>query len=125
MDALIYANRVLGYVNAPAFFQRVVAENLGETVDIDIYQKRRDLLFNHLINLGFSCIKPQGAFYLFPKALIPDDGEFLNRALKYNLLFAAGKGFGFPGYFRLGYCSSLETFEKSLPAFEALANEFK
>jgi aspartate aminotransferase len=125
MDALIYANRVLGYVNAPAFFQRVVAENLGETVDIDIYQKRRDLLFNHLINLGFSCIKPQGAFYLFPKALIPDDGEFLNRALKYNLLFAAGKGFGFPGYFRIAYCTSLETIEKSLPAFEALANEFK
>ncbi len=125
MDAMIFANRTLGYVNAPSIFQRVVADAVGEAVDAGIYEKRRDILYNHLIKLGFSCIKPQGAFYLFPKALIPDDAEFVKRALKYNLLFSSGKGFGCPGYFRIAYCASMKTIENSLPAFEALANEFK
>ncbi|MDP4183251.1 MAG: pyridoxal phosphate-dependent aminotransferase [Bacillota bacterium] len=123
MDALIFANRILGFVNAPSLFQKVVAESMDVTVDIEIYKKRRDLIYNHLINLGFSCIKPQGAFYLFPKALIDDDVEFVNMALKYNLLVVPGKGFGCPGYFRIAYCSSIETIENSLPAFEALAKE--
>ncbi len=125
MDALIFTNRTLGYVNAPAMIQKVVAEALEVTVDVGMYQKRRDILYNHLKNLGFSCIKPQGAFYLFPKALIPDDEEFVKRAMKYNLLIVAGKGFRYPGYFRIAYCTSLETIENSLPAFEALAKEFR
>lgn len=124
MDALIFSNRILGYVNAPAMFQKVIAEALEARVDIDIYQKRRDILYNHLISLGFSCIKPQGTFYLFPKSLIPDDGEFVKRALKYNLLIVAGKGFRCPGHFRIAYCTSIKTIENSLPAFEALAKEF-
>lgn len=124
MDALIFSNRILGYVNAPAMFQKVIAESLEARVDIGIYQKRRDLLYNHLISLGFSCIKPQGTFYLFPKSLIPDDGEFVKRALKYNLLIVAGKGFRCPGHFRIAYCTSIKTIENSLPAFEALAKEF-
>jgi len=94
-------------------------------VDISLYKKRRDLLYNHLASLGFSCVKPGGAFYLFPKALIPDDVEFKNRALKYNLIIVPGSGFGCPGYFRLAYCVSLKTVEDSLPAFTALAEEFK
>lgn len=125
MDALIFTNRTLGYVNAPAMIQKVIAEALEETVDISVYQKRRDLLYNHLTSLGFSCIKPQGAFYLFPKALIPDDVEFVKRALKYNLLIVSGKGFRCPGHFRIAYCTSIETIENSLPAFEALAREFQ
>ncbi|MCX7921878.1 MAG: pyridoxal phosphate-dependent aminotransferase [Clostridia bacterium] len=121
---MIFCNRTLGYVNAPALFQKVIAEALDETVDAEIYRERRDMLYNHLTNLGFECIKPQGAFYLFPKSPIADDVEFIRRAVNYNLLLVPGKGFGCPGYFRISYCVSLETIKNSLPAFEALAKEF-
>lgn len=125
MNGMIYCNRALGYVNAPSLFQKVVAESLDAAVDAEIYRERRDILYNHLIKLGFECVKPGGAFYLFPKALMDDDVEFVKRAVKYNLLFVPGKGFGCPGYFRIAYCVSKKTIEASLPAFEALANEFK
>jgi len=125
MGGLIYCNRVLGYVNAPALFQKVVAKAIDASVDINIYKERRDLLYNNLIKFGYECVKPDGAFYLFPKALIPDDIEFKNRAQKYNLLIVPGSGFGCPSYFRLAYCVSLKTIQDSLPAFEALAKEFK
>lgn len=124
MDGLIYCNRTLGFGNAPALFQRVIAESLDISVDIDIYRERRDLLYNNLVNMGYSCVKPQGAFYLFPKAFIDDDFEFKKRALKYNLILVPGSGFHCPGYFRISYCVSLKTIENSLPAFEALAKEF-
>jgi aspartate aminotransferase len=125
MGGLIYCNRVLGFVNAPALFQKVVAKAIDSSVDINIYKERRDLLYNNLIKFGYECVKPDGAFYLFPKALIPDDVEFKNRAKKYNLLIVPGSGFGCPGHFRLAYCVSLKTIQDSLPAFEALAKEFK
>ena len=125
MNGLIYCNRVLGFVNAPALFQKVIAKSINSSVDINIYKERRDLLYNSLTEFGYECVKPDGAFYLFPKALIPDDIEFKNRAVKYNLLIVPGSGFGAPGYFRLAYCVSLETIKNSLPAFEALAKEFK
>lgn len=125
MGGLIYCNRVLGFVNAPSLFQKVVAKAIDATVDINIYKERRDLLYDNLTKIGYECVKPDGAFYLFPKCFIPDDVEFKNRALKYNLLIVPGSGFGGPGYFRLAYCTSLQTIQNSLPAFEALANEFK
>jgi aspartate aminotransferase len=125
INGLVYCNRVLGYVNAPALFQKVIAKSIDSSVDINIYKERRDLLYNSLISFGYECVKPAGAFYLFPKAFVPDDVEFKNRALKYNLLIVPGSGFGCPGYFRLAYCTSLETIKNSLPAFEALAKEFK
>ena len=125
MAGLIYCNRVLGFVNAPALFQKVVAKAIDSSVDINIYKERRDLLYNNLIEFGYNCVKPDGAFYLFPKAFIADDIEFKNRAMKYNLLVVPGTGFGCPGYFRLAYCVSLKTIQNSLPAFKALANEFK
>ncbi len=124
-DAMVFANRTLGFVNAPALFQKVIAEALEEKVDNTLYKQRRDMLYNHLTSLGFTCAKPQGAFYLFPKALIADDVEFKNRALKYNLIIVPGSGFGCPGYFRLAYCVSPKMVEASLPAFTALAKEFK
>lgn len=125
MGGLIYANRVLGFVNAPALFQKVVAENLDITVDPEFYKIRRDILYNHLTSLGFKCLKPEGAFYLFPESLIEDDKEFCRIAMKYNLLLVPGSGFGWPGYFRMAYCISLKTIENSLPAFEKLAAEFR
>lgn len=125
ISAMVYCNRVLGYVNAPALMQKVIADTIGEGVNVEEYKKKRDLLYNHLISLGFSCIKPEGAFYLFPKALIDDDIEFAKRAVKYNLLLVPGTGFGCPGFFRLSYAVSLKTVENSLPAFTELAKEFK
>jgi aspartate aminotransferase len=125
MSGLILCNRILGYVNAPAFMQRVVAQCCHQAVEPSVYQKRRDLLYNHLIGLGFSCVKPQGAFYLFPKTLIEDDVEFANRATKYNLLVVPGTGFGCPGHIRISYCVSMKTLEGSLNAFDKLVNEFR
>lgn len=125
MGSLKVANRILGFVNAPSLFQRVIGKTLGAEVDINIYKRNRDLLYNHLISLGFECIKPEGAFYLFPKALIEDDKEFAKIAKKYNLLIVPGSSFGCPGYFRLAYCTSYEKIEKSLDSFTKLAAEFK
>lgn len=125
ISSLNVANRILGFVNAPSLFQRVIAKTLGAEVDVNIYKRNRDLLYNHLISLGFECVKPEGAFYLFPKALIEDDKEFAVMAKKYNLLIVPGSSFGCPGYFRLSYCISYEKIEKSLEAFTKLANEVK
>ncbi len=124
-NGMVFANRTLGYVNAPSLFQKVISEVLDETVETDQYKTRRDVLYNHLISLGFKCTKPQGAFYLFPKALIPDDVEFIKKALQYNLLLVPGTGFGCPGYFRIAYCVSLDTIRHSLQAFEKLARAYK
>lgn len=123
-NALVYANRVLGFVNAPALMQRLVADFQGQVVGLDIYQRRRDILYNHLTQIGFKMVKPQGAFYLFPESPIPDDIAFIQAATKYNLLLVPGSGFGAPGYFRISYSVSDSTIQNSLPAFSALAKEF-
>lgn len=124
MDGLVLCNRILGFVNAPAIFQKVVSKTIDANVDVNQYKLRRDMLYNILVEAGFSVIKPQGAFYLFPKAPIADDVEFAKRALKYNLLVVPGSGFGYPGYFRLSYCVDLSTIKNSKEAFIQLFNEF-
>ncbi|MBM7869558.1 aspartate aminotransferase [Clostridium pascui] len=124
MSALSFCNRTLGFVNAPGLFQKVVCDSLGAKIDIEEYKKRRDFLYENLTRIGFECVKPQGAFYLFPKALIDDDVEFVKRALKYNLLLVPGSGFGCPGYFRISYCVQFDMIENSISAFEKLAEEF-
>ncbi len=123
-DGLVFANRVLGYVNAPALMQRIVADLQGEVVGVEIYQERRDLLYEHLTGIGFEVVKPQGAFYLFPKSPLPDDIAFIQAAVKYNILLVPGTGFGCPGYFRIAYCVSRETILGSLPYFTKLAEDF-
>jgi aspartate aminotransferase len=125
MMSLNVANRILGFVNAPSLFQRVIAECLESEVDVSIYQKNRDLLYNHLTKLGFHCIKPQGAFYLFPRIPIEDDKKFCEAAKKFNLLLVPGSAFGCPGHVRLSYCISYEQIEKSLPAFDKLAELYE
>lgn len=124
MNALTFCNRTLGFVNAPGLFQKVVCDSLEARVGTEAYKKRRDFLYENLTRLGFECVKPQGAFYLFPKALIDDDVEFIKRALKYNLLLVPGSGFGCPGYFRISYCVKFDMIENSISAFENLAKEF-
>ncbi len=124
INGMIYANRILGFVNAPGLFQKLVAQSLDHAIDVNVYQERRDKLYGTITRLGFECVKPQGAFYLFMKAPIKDDIAFVNHAVKYNLLLVPGTGFGCPGYVRLAYCVSLDTIENSIPAFEALAKDF-
>ncbi|MHC1685148.1 MAG: pyridoxal phosphate-dependent aminotransferase [Clostridiaceae bacterium] len=125
LSGLIHYNRSLGFTSAPALFQKVVAESLDDIVDVNIYKERRDLLYNSLVEMGYECVKPEGAFYLFPKCFIEDDVAFKNAALKHRLIIVPGSGFGCPGYFRLSYCVSIETIKNSLASFEALAKEFK
>lgn len=124
MPALNVANRILGFVNAPSLFQRVIAKCLDSSVDMNIYKKNRDLLYNHLVKIGFSCVKPEGAFYLFPKSLIADDVEFAKEAKKFNLLIVPGSSFKCPGHFRLSYCISYDKIEKSLDSFDKLAKKY-
>ena len=119
------ANRILVFVNAPSLFQRVIKESLNLEVDSNIYKKNRDLLYNHLIQIGFECMKPEGTFYLFPKSPIDNDVKFCEDAKKFNILAVPGSTFGCPGYFRLSYCISYEKIEKSLKAFDNLMNLYK
>lgn len=123
--AIAGAARVLTHVNAPSLWQLVVARCAGRPSDISTYEKNGQLLYQGLIDAGFTCVKPQGAFYLFPKALEKDDGTFCERAKKYDLLLVPGADFGCPGYFRAAYCIKTETIERSLPLFKKLAAEYK
>lgn len=125
INGMTFCNRTLGFVNAPSLFQKVAGDSLDAMVNTDEYKKRRDFLYNSLIELGYSCIKPQGAFYLFPQSLIPDDIAFAKQALKYNILIVPGSGFGCPGHFRLAYCVDFTSIKNSIPAFKALAEECK
>ena len=122
--AVCGAGRALGYVCAPALFQKVVAKCAYEVSDLSVYEKNRDLLYNGLIELGFSCVKPKGAFYLFPKALEESAEQFCEKAKKYDLLLVPGTGFGCPSHVRISYCVTTEQIEKSLQAFKKLAKEY-
>lgn len=123
--AIAGAARVLTHVNAPSLWQLVIGRCADKPSDISTYVKNGQLLYNGLIEAGFECVKPQGAFYLFPKCLEEDDYAFCERAKKYDLLLVPGTDFGCPGYFRAAYCIKTETIEKSLPLFKKLAAEYK
>ncbi len=124
MGGLTFSNRTLGFVNAPALLQRAVTKLQRESVDISEYREKRDLLYDNLTALGFQMVKPQGAFYLFPKSPIADDVEFVLAAAKHNILVVPGSGFGAPGYFRIAYCIDKQIIQNALPAFRKLAEEF-
>ena len=121
--AVCGAGRVLGYVNAPSLFQRVAARCAGQTSDLSVYAKNRDLLYGALTAYGYDCVKPQGAFYIFPQTLGMDDYAFCEKAKQYDLLVVPGTDFGAPGYMRISYCVQTETIERALPIFERLARE--
>ena len=123
--AVCGAGRALGYVCAPSMFQRVAARCADQTSDIAVYQTNRDLLFNGLTSMGYHCVKPDGAFYLFPQTLEADDRAFSERAKKYDLLVVPGADFGAPGHMRISYCVKTETIERALPLFERLAKEYR
>lgn len=119
--AATVANRILGFVNAPSLIQRAVAKCVDEEVDVEAYNKNRELLYGSLLEMGYECIKPQGAFYLFVKALGGDDKAFCAKAKEFNLLLVPGSTFGGPGYVRIAYCVDYDMIKRSLPAFEKLA----
>lgn len=123
--AVCGAGRALGYVCAPSLFQKVVAKCADEVSDLSVYKKNRDLLYHGLVSMGFQCVKPEGAFYLFVKAFGENAEEFCERAKKYDLLLVPGTGFGCPNYVRISYCVTTEQIERSLPAFEKLAKEYE
>jgi aspartate aminotransferase len=109
---------VLGFVNAPAIWQRVVAENVACTPGIESYQRRRDMMCEGLARIGYELFKPEGTFYLFPKSPIPDDVAFIRLLLAEGVLAVPGSGFGRPGFFRLSLTVPALTIERSLVAFE-------
>ena len=118
------ATRILGYVNAPSLMQKAVARCLDARADVPYYNRNRETLYNGLRELGFSCIKPQGAFYLFVKSPVADEKQFCEAGKKYNILMVPGSSFACPGYVRLAYCVSYDTIMNSLPQFGKLAEEF-
>ena len=119
------ATRILGFVNAPTLQQKLVKYCLEEKTDISYYDRNREVLYQGLRNLGFSCIKPEGAFYLFMKSPVADEKQFCEAAKKYHILIVPGSSFACPGYVRLAYCVSYETIINSLPEFAKLAAEYK
>lgn len=123
-EGAVIALRILGFINAPALMQRMLPLVGKAHVDLAPYRENRDILYEHLTKIGFSCVKPSGAFYLFPKCPIEDDKEFIASAQVLNLLMVPGSGFGSPGYFRICYCFETEMIRRSLPIFTELAKQY-
>jgi aspartate aminotransferase len=124
ISALVFANRTLGFVNAPALMQRLVAPLQRNSVNVRIYENKRDLLYNGLKGFGYQVVKPQGAFYLFPKTPIEDDVAFIKELQSRRILTVPGTGFGKPGYFRIAYAVDNGVIEKALPGFKEVAEKY-
>ncbi len=124
LSAASVATRILGFVNAPTLQQKMVVKCLNEQTDISYYDRNRETLYHGLTECGFTCIKPEGAFYLFVKSPIEDEKAFCAAAKKYNILIVPGSSFGCPGYVRMAYCVAYETILNSLPKFKQLAKEY-
>lgn len=125
LGGLVMCNRTLGFVNAPAFIQRVLPRVLEVEVNVAEYQRKRDLLCEGLAACGYEFTKPEGAFYLFPKSPIADDVEFVRALQKKNILTVPGSGFGAPGYFRIAYCVEDKTIVDSLKGFGEVIRQFR
>lgn len=122
--AVCGAGRALGFVCAPSLFQRIVPKCIGKTSDIAVYKKNRDILCDALSEYGYKVAQPDGAFYLFVKALEADSRAFCEKAKKYELLLVPGDSFGYPGYVRISYCVSTKMIQDSLLSFKKLAQEY-
>ena len=122
-EGLVFCNRTLGFVNAPALMQRVIQQLQGVCVDVDAYRRRRDLLCDNLASFGYRFVRPEGAFYLFPETPV-DDIEFVRALQEKNILTVPGRGFGAPGYFRIAYCVEEEVIERSLAGFRQVAQRY-
>ena len=125
IDGMVFCNRTLGFVNAPALAQHLVSSLQSVTVDVSLYERKRDFLYSELIEMGYSVVSPEGAFYMFPKAPIEDDVEFVDTLKEERVLAVPGTGFGLPGYFRLSYCLNDETIEGALPGLKRAIAQYK
>ncbi|HIS47132.1 MAG TPA: pyridoxal phosphate-dependent aminotransferase [Candidatus Scybalocola faecigallinarum] len=117
--------RYLGYVNAPSLQQKMLLKCVDASVDVSIYEKNRDLLYQSLTDIGYECIHPDGAFYLFMRSLEPDDARFCDRAKEEKILMAPGTAFGGPGFVRVSYCVPYDVVERSIPAFKRLYDKYQ
>lgn len=124
LSAANVATRILGYVNAPSLMQRAVARCLDVEVNVEPYNKNRELLYNSLTEYGFECIKPEGAFYLFMKSPVEDEKEFVAACKEHQILIVPGSTFACPGFVRIAYCVSYDTIKNSLPGFKAVAEKY-
>ena len=124
LDGLTFCNRILGFVNAPALMQHAVRALQGVSVDVTDYQRKRDYLHGRLTEMGYSCFRPQGAFYLFPRSLVEDDVAFVDELQRMNVLVVPGRGFGSPGYFRISYCLEDRVLEGAMDGFAQAARKF-
>ncbi len=125
VSGLVLCNRMLGFVNAPALMQRVVARLQGVRVDIDVYKRKRDLLCDGLTASGYGIVRPEGAFYLFPKSPIADDMAFVQTLKKHKILTVPGSGFAGPGHFRIAYCVQDEIIKNALEGFDKAMREYR
>ena len=125
ISGLIFCNRILGFVNAPALMQNIVRHLQHVTVSIPEYQEKRDFMYNSLVSMGYRLVKPQGAFYMFPRTPIENDVEFVHELQKLNVMTVPGRGFGSPGYFRISYCVNHSTLEGALDGFKKAAGLFR
>ncbi len=123
LAAMIFSNRILGFVNAPALMQRVVTHLQDVTVDVDDYKRKRDVFYAGLQEAGIETTLPGGAFYFFAKSPLDDDVEFIDKLFQKNILAVPGSGFGRSGYFRLSYCVDMETIRRALPVFKEVMTE--
>ena len=120
MEGLILANRILGFVNAPALMQRAVTRLQGVGVDLSLYERNRGVLYQALVEAGYAVTLPEGAFYMFPRSPIEDDVAFARELLDRQVLVVPGVGFGAPGYFRMAYCTAPDVVDGALPALREL-----
>ena len=124
IDGIVVSNRTLGFVNAPSLLQKAVAKCLDEKTNLAFYDENRKMLYEGLQKLGFHCIKPEGAFYMWVKSPDADEEKFVAAGKKYNIIMVKGSAFGCAGYVRLAYCVSHETVKNALTAFEKLAEDY-
>jgi len=125
IEGLILCNRILGFVNAPAMMQRLIPFFLEDSVDVTLYQQKRDILCKGLEEAGYRFTKPEGTFYLFPETPIPDDVEFVRSLQEENILTVPGSGFGGPGHFRIAYCAEDKSIERALPSFARVMEKYR
>jgi len=125
VNGFIHLNRTLGFVNASALMQHLVRHLQAVTVSVAEYQQKRDFLYEHLIEMGYSLVKPQGAFYIFPKSPLEDDVAFVRELQQLKVLTVPGRGFGTPGYFRIAYCVEDRVLEGSLAGLRQAAQKFE
>jgi len=125
IEGLGMCNRILGFVNAPALMQRVIPFLLEDSVDVELYRQKRDLLCEGLDSAGYRFAMPEGTFYLFPETPIPDDVEFVRSLQEENILTVPGAGFGGPGYFRIAFCVENDTIERAMPGFARVMEKYR